>query len=529
MDGSAVTALPRAPRYPLRMLAASVVFALAAAVAIYASTRTDSTASPVKIVGVAVGVVTGAWMFISEKPEKPLVVFLLYLGLLDGYLKLRTNSNIITLGRDALLYAIAVGLLARAMIRRQPLHLPPLSGWVLAFVAVVLAQLANPNNIGTQHTIGALRPHLEFIPLFFIGYAIMQSAARLRAFLLVMLIVAAGNGIVGVIQLNLTPQQLSSWGPGYRDRISGKGTGVRQVSARVYGVKQGDNKSKTRTRPFGLGSDSGVGAAWGMLGLGAALALVTLAARRNEGRIGLLLCAGPPMAIISGQGRSLLIASIIALLAYAAAATTARRLLPTLAGLILGVAVIVGVVSYVASSSGTGVFDRYKTLSPGKIKGTTSQDRGKSINRIPKFFVKHPLGYQLGAVGPAAGFAGGGTRGVSDGETEPTFLLSELGIPGFLVILGFHLHLLWLGVTRIRRLDGEERIFVAALLSGLVGMFATWLSAATTANSPFSPYLWFAGGALSYWLTKGVARERRPSAVARTTAEPVAVSTAGAG
>ena len=166
--------------------------------------------------GVSAGVALTVWMFFSENMDRPMVVFLLYLGLLDGFLKLRTNSTAVTLVRDVLLYAILLGFLARAALRRQKLRPPPMTGWILAFVMVVIVQLANPADQGLTHSLGALRPHLEFVPLFFVGYALLQSRKRLRTFFVIMLVIATANGVVGVIQLNLTPAQLSSWGPGLR-------------------------------------------------------------------------------------------------------------------------------------------------------------------------------------------------------------------------------------------------------------------------------------------------------------------------
>jgi hypothetical protein len=473
-------------------------FGAVAAAAVLIATRVGAPS-----LGLAVGVVAGigvtAWMFFTERMEGPLVVLLLYLGLLDGYLKLRTNSSVTTLARDALLYVIVLGSLARAVLRRQVLRLPPLSGWILAFGVVVLVQLVNPANHGLLHTLGALRPHLEFVPLFFIGYAVLKTRARLRTFFVVLLVIATANGIAGAVQLNLTPAQLSSWGPGYAFRINGQGTGLNHVSARAFSTSTGSR----RTRPFGLGDDAGVGAAWGMLALAGVLALLSLGALRSFGLASLLLCAGPPLAIISGEGRSLLICSVVALVAYVVFATTARRLVPTLVSVVLGLAVVVGVVAYISSVSGAGVFDRYATITPSKLTSTTSHDRGSSIAAIPSLIVHHPLGNGLGSVGPASGFAGGANSG-GNGETEPGFLLSELGLPGLLVVYGFILHLLFLAVTRIRRLDPPTRILVAALTAGIVGLLVLGISSATTATSPESAYLWFAGGALSYWLTAGV-------------------------
>ena len=57
---------------------------------------------------------------------------------------------------------------------------------------------------------------------------------------------------------------------------------------------------------------------------------MALGIRKSTGKLSLLLCVGPPLAIISGEGRGLLIASIAALFAYLCFATTPRRLIPTL-------------------------------------------------------------------------------------------------------------------------------------------------------------------------------------------------------
>ncbi len=143
---------------------------------------------------------------------------MLYIGLADGYLKLKTGSSHATLLRDVLLYAITVGAIVRLAVRGETIRWPPLSGWVLAWVIVVAAQIANPENGTLAHSIASVRPHAEWVPLFFLAYFVMRSRARLRAFLLILLVIAAANGVVGLIQVNLTPGQLADWGPGYSQR-----------------------------------------------------------------------------------------------------------------------------------------------------------------------------------------------------------------------------------------------------------------------------------------------------------------------
>ena len=199
---------------------------------------------------------------------------------------------------------------------------------------------------------------------------------------------------------------------------------------------------------------------------------------------------GPPLAVITGETRTVLVGAIIAALGYLLFATSSRRLVPTITAVAVGVAAMVAVVAFVGSSGGAGVFDRYLTIVPSRIVSSTDQSRGASFSVIPRLITGHPLGNGLGSTGPAAEFAGGGSGG-SNGETEPGFLLSELGIPGLIVYYGLNLNLLLLGVARIRRLEPESRIFVAALLAGLLGILVMGISAATTATSPTAPYLWF--------------------------------------
>jgi hypothetical protein len=454
------------------------------------------------------------WMFVSERLEWPCIVLGLYLGCLDGYLKLATGSSSVTLGRNVLLYAIVLGFLARAALRGRRLSLPPLTGWVIAYAAVVFLQLLNPGDTGVHHTIAALRPHLEFVPLFFLGYALVQTTDRIRAFFVVLLICALANGVVAFVQLNLSTEQLSSWGPGYSAKVNGTG----DVSGRVFT----DDEGKARVRPFGLGGDASAGGLVGVVSLGAALAMIALAFRRRANRWALVLCVGPPLAIITGQGRSAVVAGVIVLLVFVMLATSVRRLVPTLAGVLLAVGVTVAIFSFVQQSSGTGIFDRYKTITPARLSSETESSRGNSIDRIPELIRTQPFGAGLGYVGPAAQFASASVvaRNV-DGETEVTFLLSELGVAGLVVLLGFNLRLLIGSVRTVRRMRGDERILLAGVVAGLAGALTMWASSAPLAQSPVSPFFWFTAGVLAYWITAGPSRAPAPTTAKAAAEQPV--------
>lgn len=441
------------------------------------------------------------WLFIEQRVELTLALVMAYLGLADGYVKLKTGSSSVTLGRDAMLYAVALGVLWRHCVRGRSLTLPPLGAWVIAFVAIVLVELANPQTASLRHGLAALRPHLEFVPLFFLGYVVMRTTKRLRAFLVLLLLIGAANGVVSYVQLNLTPEQLASWGPGYRDRIYG----LTDVSGRTFLDSNGNN----RTRPFGLGSDSGIGGYFGVLAVPAALALVALSGRRRALRLVVPLGLVAALAIVTSQGRTVLLAGLLAVAAYALLAATTRRFAPVALALVASVGITVVVISFVSNGSTQGTFDRYKTITPSNLLSTTDKDRGNALGLLPTYAVDYPLGGGLGSAGPAAAAAGGGRA--LNGETEFNFLVAELGVPGLLVVLGLYLRVMGLAIRGLRRVaDGEARILLAALAAPIFAITLVWVSSSQpTSTSPTSPYFWFAAGTLAYWLASS-SRAARP-------------------
>src|SRR5207249_1531654 len=128
-------------------------------------------------------------------------------------------------------------------------------------------------NVSLLHTLGGLRPHLEWVPLFFLGYAVMRTTRRLRIFLSLLLVVTTINGAVALVQYELTPEQLSTWGPGYAELLHGTGSLSERVSYRT--------DDKRRVRPFGLGSDTGFSGSLAIIAAPAAMALIALGRRRS--------------------------------------------------------------------------------------------------------------------------------------------------------------------------------------------------------------------------------------------------------
>lgn len=444
--------------------------------------------------GIAVPVV--GWLFTTRHTGRGLALLLLYLGLADGYLKLRTGVAAATLVRDVLLYAIVLGVLLRATVRGTRLEAPPLVGWIVLIVAVVGVQLANPANDSVRVALAGLRPHLEFVPLFFLAYWTLRDTRALRVFLLILLSVGAINGVVTYAQSRLTPEQLATWGPGYKEEVFGQGSF--KDASRVYY----DSRDKSRVRPPGLGADAGFAGRLGILAIPAGLALLVLPSRLRRRALIAALLGLTVLGVANAQTRTGILASVLVVVGYAALASVSRRWWAMMLGVggVVVVAATVGVL--LTSGTGTGTFDRYRgdrALGPDQIAKSTQEERPLSVAR--DYLTKYPLGAGIGRSGPAAGF--GGQTAQFNSETEFTYLETEVGIPGLIAFLSFQLFLVGLLVSRLRRVrDEHARTMLAAVGAPLIALLPLWFVTTTTANTPFSPFIWFAAGVFAFWLVR---------------------------
>jgi len=457
----------------------------------------------------AVVVVAGTlWFATTRRTGLALALLMLYLGLFDGYLKLATGSNLVTFVRDGLLYGLVVGLLARAIVTRKPLPLPPLTGWVLAFVVIVCAQLFNPADGSLYHSLSGVRQHLEFVPLFFLTYAFVRTTKALQTFVVLLLVIAAANGAANLVQFHLTPQQLASWGPGYSARIYG--TGQFQFAGRVFN----DTSGTTHTRPFGLMSEAGAG---GLVAAFAIAGVLWLARRFTRTRYLLLAIAMAvivAVGLVTSEGRGALLAGLAVALGYGLLSAKSSGRASALLGVALVAIVAVVVGGALVSAAGTSAF-RYQGLTTSGIVQTTQKARGYSIAQIVPNMIHYPFGGGLGVGGPAAGVSGApALAGVVDTENEISFATLETGIPGMVTLIGFAVLLFVLGVKRCAaEPDPEARFLLAAIIAPIAGMLSLYLVSAASPTTPSGPYLWACGGIVAYWLVA------RPAALRRAAAE----------
>ena len=445
---------------------------------------------------VAVGAVAflllATWCFAHRRVDHSLAALGLYLGLLDGYLKLRTGSPIVSLGRDVLIAAIAGGALLRSIGSRRPLPVPPLGGLVVAFAAVVLLELFNPTGPGIVQGLAGVRSHLEFVPLFFLGYAFIRTEAQLRTLVLILVVCAAAGGVVALVQSLLTPEQLAQWGQGYRDRIYGAG------SLEGAGRVGFDAAGNPVVRPFGLGSEVGGAASMAALALPGLLVLIIITTARH--RLALApLAIGIALAIATSGSRAATIAVFISAVAFGLTAAVSRNAIRAVAGLAVASVLLYGVLVQLGPDNEAK--NRARSVSPGNFATTFSQERATSVKLFGTYAVKYPLGVGVGTVGSAASITGRPNDTGLNAETLWNFLVLETGLAGLAIMLALLIRLLWWALTRIRRTANPvARLYLAALAAPLFSVALTGFGGPTTISVPFGPYLWLMAGVLSYWL-----------------------------
>jgi hypothetical protein len=323
-------------------------------------------------------------LLVSSRYTVTLTVLAVYLGLLDGPVKLLTATQAASPIRNVLTYAIATGMLVRLSVSKRRVTMPPLSIWVLGFVAVVLMQALNPATHGILKVVGGYRQELQWIPFFFFGFLIMRSKQRFRQLFLILGVIALANGAVSAYQAHISPRALGSWGPGYSNHVFGQGG----LSGRTY-----NTEGEARNRPPGLGADSGGGGGFGVLALPGLLALLVVGKLRRRW-IALVCCAGAMLGIASAADRQAVITAAVALLAYAGLSViSGLKITRLFAGILVAIAVMIGVGAYLESENGSGVFARQESLtSLGSAEESGGNSKIIHLKALPRDFFGAPFG-----------------------------------------------------------------------------------------------------------------------------------------
>lgn len=450
-------------------------------------------ASLLLVLGMIAGALGVVALVTYARLEVTVTFVLLYLALLDGPVKMLIGSREATAAiPDVLIIAVSAGALARMIARRQRLTLPPLSGWVIAWVLVVVVNAFNPKTQSVLAVLAGFRQHLEFVPFFFFGYALMRTKRRFRQLFIIAGVAATASGIVGAYQTTLSPSQLASWGPGYQALVHPE-----NGSARVY-----FSEGEARVRPPGLGTEAGASGSIGRTALPMCLALVAIASRRKKW-IAAVLCLGSMLAVVVGLGRLPLVAAALGVLAFAGLATFAgRRVSRTLGTLIAVVVLAIPVGALVVTSLRNGTFKRYESLG---LSSETALHKESAWSQVPEEVAASPFGYGLGNSGATAA-AVGANQNLLEGhglgsETEYNVLVKELGAAGLILWPLIAIYVSVLIARRMRSVrDGDLTICLAGALAAFIPLPLEGFSGFLGTSLPGGgAYFWFAIGVAAYW------------------------------
>jgi hypothetical protein len=436
----------------------------------------------------AVGSVGVVALFFNRNLGLSLAVLAVYLGCVDGPLKLTTGNENATLIRDVLLAAIVAGVLVRAIVRHRPLPRLPHVPLLILLLAVVGAQVFNPGTPGLFGGLVGIRQHLEFLPMVFLGAMAADDRRLVRRLGALLLVIVAANAIAACVQLPLTTNQFASWGPGYEKLVLG--TGNFEGAGRTYAGENGEE----RVRPFGLSGDTGGSGVYGYYALPFALAFLATSGGGGRGRLlGAALLAVCAVGLLAAQSRGVVISAVVGAAAFVALRARGRSAIPTVVTAGVAVAILYVVVSIFVSTQGAGSVQRLNTLAPDRAVQTIGQDRGTSLAVTPQMALDYPLGVGLARTGPGAGLAGDPSD--LNAENQFNLLIGEVGTVGLLVFVALWLVVLRDSVMLARRADrDDERALWAAATAVLVALTLVWLQASPTTGPPGSTYFFFMAG-----------------------------------
>ncbi len=460
---------------------------------------------PLALGGIAVAFLVG-WLAVTPRLEWSVTAVVIFLGCINGPLKLVANAGVVSSGlQDVVVFAVTLGLIFRMIASRTPARLPPLSGWVIAWILFVLVESLNPETAGLLHALGGWRQELQWVPFFWFGYLLIRTPQRFRLMFWVLGVVALLNAFASTGQTQLSPEEVASLGSGYNNRVYGP-------DSRKYVSPNGEG----HVRPFGLGSDAGFSAGIGLTALPGVIALMALARRRRERWAALILALGCLAGVITGLGRLQVVGCAFAIAGFIGYSLLAgRRISKPILALVAVAVIALPAGQFFVESVGSNVFSRYTSIAPEKVTGTASGYKIGDLSEIPKYIKAEPFGFGLGTAGSVAGF-GGKSHELFEGhninaETQPNLLVKELGVFGLLLWYGFLLRLMVLPATHLKKVrDDELQLLLVALAAPFLAVFFMSIDGPVSTGVSGGLYLYFAAGVMGYWfLGDGRARAAR--------------------
>jgi hypothetical protein len=482
-------------------IGAAGLIAAALALGIIVAMPDASVGNLVLALAAIVAVLAIVALVVSPRLEVTVFILTIFLLMIYGPVKLGLGGGKLAHGTDTVvIVAVAFGALMRLTGRRGAVRPAPLLGWVLAFVATVVIEAFNPRTGGLLKVLGGFRQELQWVPFFFFGYLLMRSKKRLRQMILIVGVCALANAVVAGYQTKISPRQLATWGPGYRELYQPTTVGQKGAHARIYDDAEGE----AHVRPVGLGSDSGFSGGLGLVALPFALAL--LATWRSRRRwVAAVLALGAAVGVLTGLGRLQVIGAALAVIFFLLLSVAAAgRVKRPLGALLVVTALAVPFGAVLVSILPSGTFSRYTTFEKASPTAIATHKSG-GYTKIPQFLSHNPFGLGLGTTGAVGGFGGQSLEQESSpgasAETQYNFLADELGAPGLIVWVMLSIYVVVLVARRLRAVpDGELAILLAGIFGPFVALIFIGFSGPFLTSAALGTYFWFALGVAAYWL-----------------------------
>jgi hypothetical protein len=138
-----------------------------------------------------------------------LYLFLIWLVFEDFARKYLGNSIYLFFGKDVLLAVVYVAFFLRRGLRSEKLFRPPFTVALLAFFVWAAMEAFNPRSPSITYGLLGLKLYFYYVPLMFVGYALVRTDFDLRRFLLVDLLVGGVVALLGILQAIFGQQLLN--------------------------------------------------------------------------------------------------------------------------------------------------------------------------------------------------------------------------------------------------------------------------------------------------------------------------------
>ncbi len=431
--------------------------------------------SPTLLFGL-VGIVVLFWVGVGWRVG---VAGLLWLSCIDGTLKFLHSTTAVFVLKDAILVAVALGLLITLAMHPA---LKPAGKWRAAwpwfmYIAFLAVQALNPAN-GLTGGIAGFRSHALFSLLFVVGIVYFDSAKRFARTANIVIGGIVLSSLVALFQFAL-PDTWASLAPGFQmanakfQSFVGAGS-----TLRAYG---------SMVDPAALG----LACSLGILFAAAALARV-----RGAAMYWLMVAIGlMGMALLFSGSRASLVGLGVGMLALLVLSWRHKSMRTSS---ILALAVVIVSSPVALTIGGGGGADAGSRFTSSDSLSVASQSRARSANMVYAGALTHPFGFGLGAAG------GGGrltTKSKNNLAVDNLYLsaLYETGFVGLILLLFVQGSILFYTVKAANEAGSvETRSVYIGMAAAQVGLlFTGFWTQGSFDYAPVAQVFWLFAGAVA--------------------------------